>query len=72
MSIDVWWPRLRRESREWLVANNGDAVPAEVVDDIVRAGGAVSGSYLPDDEVDWVEAVANGEDPPPVNADRTR
>lgn len=41
--------------------NNGDAVRPDIVDEIVRAGGAITGSYLSDDAVDWVEAVANGE-----------
>lgn len=26
MSIEVWWPKIRKESRDWLVANEGDAV----------------------------------------------
>ena len=65
MSIEVWWPKIRQTSRDWLVANNGDALSREVHDDIIRAGGAVTGSYLSDDAVDWVEAVANGEEPDP-------
>lgn len=65
MSIEVWWPKIRQASRDWLVANNGDALPGNVYEDIVRAGGAVTGSYLSDDEVDWVESVANGEEPDP-------
>lgn len=73
MSIEVWWPRIRQVSRDWLLANNGDALRGDVVDDIVRAGGVVAGSYLPDDAVDWVEAVANGEDPdPPIVRDDRR
>ncbi|MFZ0529206.1 MAG: hypothetical protein WAL91_01550 [Propionicimonas sp.] len=63
MSIDAWWPRIRQGSRNWLIDNNGDAVPDDLVDEIVRAGGVMSGSYLSDDAVDWVEAVANGETP---------
>lgn len=77
MSIEAWWPNLKPSSREWLIDNNGDAVPVEVVDDIVVAGGTVSkdaawvgevgpeGVYLSDAAVDWVEEVANGETPEP-------
>ncbi|MCC6495861.1 MAG: hypothetical protein IT193_06335, partial [Propionibacteriaceae bacterium] len=49
----------------WLVANNGDALPGDVHADIIRAGGVITGSYLSDEAVDWVEAIANGEDPDP-------
>lgn len=65
MSIEMWWPKIRQESRDWLVANNGDLVRQDIVDEIVRAGGVVTGAYLPDEVVDWVEAVANGERPDP-------
>lgn len=67
MSIEVWWLKIRQESRQWLVENNGDAVPGDIQQEIIRAGGEINGSYLPDEEVDWVEAVANAEDPvPPI------
>lgn len=77
-SIEHWWPRLSQETRDWLVAHNGDEVPAAVVAEITRAGGLVAGdawgaghdtpqgAYLPDEVVDWIEAVANGEVPPPT------
>ncbi len=77
MSIEAWWPNLPPASRDWLIDNNGDAVPVEVVDDIVAAGGTVSkdaswvgevgpeGVYLSDAAIDWVEEVANGETPEP-------
>lgn len=67
MNIEVWWPKVRRESRRWLIENNGDAVRPDIIDEIVRAGGTVAGVYLSDDAVDWVEAVANGEKPGPLN-----
>jgi hypothetical protein len=75
--IEHWWPRLSQETRDLLIASNGDQVPASVVAQITRAGGSVStddrgsghhtpeGTYLPDEVVDWIEAVANGETPPP-------
>lgn len=67
MSIDLWWLKIRQESRQWLVENNGDAVPGDIQLEILRAGGEINGSYLSDEAVDWVEAVANAEDPvPPI------
>ncbi|MBK8460879.1 MAG: hypothetical protein WAS07_02520 [Micropruina sp.] len=73
MSIEVWWPKIPKKSRQFLVANNGDAVPGDIVAQIVRAGGEISGSYLSDEAVDWVEAVANGEEPdPPIVPDDLR
>ena len=71
MDIELWWPRLTPSTREWLMQNNGDTVPPEVVEEIARAGGEVatdsdseqSGVYLSDDDVDWIETVANEEEP---------
>ncbi|MGV1009579.1 MAG: hypothetical protein ACOYBY_13355 [Dermatophilaceae bacterium] len=75
MSVEVWWARLRPETREWLVANNGDVLPQAIVEEITRAGGNVeagpacdeqdgaAGACLSDATVDWIEAVANGEEP---------
>lgn len=76
MSIEQWWPRLKPSTREWMIENNGDEVPAELVAEIAKAGGpaasdpwwAVQGSpgfYVPDEAIDWIEAVANGEDDEP-------
>lgn len=76
MTVERWWPKLRPETREWLIANNGDAVPVEVVDEVAAAGGPgpedswwardenPSGPVMPDSAVDWVEEVANQEIPP--------
>ena len=73
MTIAEWWPRLRPETRQFLIANNGDAVPLPMVDEIAAAGGpAVSdawwadldgspGRCMPDDAVDWIEEAANNE-----------
>lgn len=66
MNIEAWWPTIRQGSRRWLIENNGDAVRSDIIDEIVRAGGTVAGVYLSDDAVDWVEAVANGEEPGPL------
>ena len=77
MSIEQWWPRLSPETRGWLIQHNGEPLPAEVVDEISDVGGEPSseawwvgeqrpdGLHLSDDAVDWVEAVANGEEPGP-------
>ena len=73
MLIEAWWPRLRRETRQWLMANNGDAVPPVVLDEIAAVGGPAAtdewwarldgspGRCMPDDAVDWIEAAANDE-----------
>ena len=82
MNIDQWWPKLKPSTRAWLVENNGDAVPAEVVAEIASVGGPVasdawwvgqngpSGFYLSDAATDWIEAVANGEVPEGGAADQ--
>ena len=75
MSLETWWPLLHPETRDWLIANNGDALSTPVLDDITRVNGSVSsdawwvgetgpsGFYLSDAGVDWIEEVANGEVP---------
>ena len=75
MSIEHWWPRLRPETRDWLTEHNGEPLPAEVLEEITSVGGEPTseawwvgeqrpdGLHLSDAAVDWVEAVANGEDP---------
>lgn len=77
MTIEAWWPKLAPPAREWLTANNGDVVPAAIVEQIAEAGGPttsdpwwtrdeeVSGLYMPDAATDWIEEVANGETPSP-------
>ena len=39
MNVERWWLKLRPGTREWLIANNGDAVPIWIVDEIAAAGG---------------------------------
>ena len=63
MNIDKWWPKLEPATREWLVANNGDVIPGDIVDEMTKAGRSASTEQLVDDEIDWIEAVANGEEP---------
>ena len=73
MDIERWWPALSASTRDWLIANNGDALSPEVVGEIVQVGGPTitdawwgdqsgpTGFYLPDDAIDWIEATANQE-----------
>jgi hypothetical protein len=61
MSIDEWWPKLKPSTREWLIENNGDVLPVDVLSDITDAGGLFS-----EEAIDWIEAVANGEEPAPA------
>ena len=75
MSIEQWWPKLRPSTRDWLIENNGDVVPAEVLREIEDAGGSVaSGAWrvgangpsdfsFSDEAIDWIEGVGNGETP---------
>jgi hypothetical protein len=76
MDIEQWWPKLKPSAKKWLIENNGDEVPAELVAEIAEAGGpgasdpwwgyqSASRFYFPDEVIDWIEAVANGEDPGP-------
>jgi hypothetical protein len=73
MTIDVWWPGLGAETREWLMGNNGDAVPTAVIEEVARVGGPPAsdawwvreddspGPRMPDAAIDWIEAKANEE-----------
>ena len=75
MSLEGWWPLLHDESRDWLIAHNGEALSDPVLHDLKRVSGSVpsedwwvgdsgpDGFYLSDAGIDWVEAVANGETP---------
>jgi hypothetical protein len=63
MNINEWWPNLRPATRDWLLENNGDTIPADVVDELTMGGRSTSTDQLADDEIDWIEAVANGEEP---------
>ena len=42
MSIEQWWTKLQPSTREYLIDNNGDVVPAEVVAEIAEVGGPES------------------------------
>lgn len=73
--IDQWWPRLPASTRQWLMNNNGNVVPAGFLAEIEAAGGTPApdawwyggsgpaGFSFSDAGVDWIEATANGESP---------
>ncbi|MGR0160668.1 hypothetical protein [Paenarthrobacter nitroguajacolicus] len=75
MSIQLWWPALPPATKQWLMDNNGAAVPGDIVTMIAEAGGpdpgdswwvteeGTAGPRLPDQAIDWIEATANGETP---------
>ncbi len=75
MSIEQWWPKVKPSTREWLIENNGDALPAEIVADVTWAGGSITsdawwvgqtgptGFFISDEATDWIEEIANNEDP---------
>ena len=73
MEIEQWWVALGQTTREWLIANNGDAISQSVANEIVAVGGTVisepepegggvsNGLFLSSDNTDWIEAFANDE-----------
>jgi hypothetical protein len=77
MSLETWWYAVRPQTRDWLVAHNGEPLSGPVLEEIVAVDGPLDeGAWwvahdeegrpaLSDAAVDWVETVANGETPPP-------
>jgi hypothetical protein len=75
MNIETWWPKLAPSTREWLIQNNGDVVPPEIVAEISSAGGSAvpeewwvgqigpEGFFISDEAIDWIEELANDETP---------
>lgn len=73
MFNEEWWSKLSPATREWLMSENGDAVPEAIAVEVVSAGGPVAaetegedaepGLFFSDEIVDWVEEKANFEDP---------
>jgi hypothetical protein len=75
LDMAQWWRRLTPATREWLIENNGDAVPHHIVAEIVDVGGSIAsdtwwsgetdseGFHFSDEAVDWIEAAANSETP---------
>jgi hypothetical protein len=77
VDLGAWWPLLEQQSRDRLIAHNGEALSTAVIDDITRVNGSVpssawwgldeglDGHPLSHAGVDWIGAVANGELPQP-------
>lgn len=64
MPVSEWWNQLDPQVQAWLIDNNGDSLPSDIAREVAAAGGpATSGQPLDDEDVDWIEAVANGEIP---------
>lgn len=75
MQIEDWWPRLTPETRNWLIAHNGEPLDASVRNDLLEVtqgefdaswwvGSSEGGSSeLSDAAIDWIEAIANDETP---------
>ncbi|RAX18133.1 hypothetical protein DC347_05320 [Pseudarthrobacter sp. AG30] len=74
MKISAWWPLVGDETRTWLIEHNGEPLAPLVITDIMAvtggstdpewwAGESADGPQLTDGAVDWIEAVANGEEP---------
>jgi hypothetical protein len=73
MDIDEWWPKLSGTTQAWLIANNGDAISADILREITVAGATVTsnawwvgerggdGFHLSDRATDWIEEIANEE-----------
>jgi hypothetical protein len=72
--MNEWWSLVSEETRHWLIAHNGEPLTPPITSDIMSvtrgatgsewwAGESADGSHLTDAAVDWIEAVANGEDP---------
>jgi hypothetical protein len=64
------WTTLPQPTRDWLVEHAGEDLPATVLADLASGSPDAwwldpSGRALSDAGVDWVEAVANGEQPDP-------
>ena len=62
MSIDTWWPNLSPLTQRWLIEHNGEEIPSEVAEEINDVGGRVTDGLLTDEDTDWIEEFANGED----------
>ncbi|HEY8699756.1 MAG TPA: hypothetical protein VIM08_02160 [Arthrobacter sp.] len=73
MRIEEWWSRLDSSTRQWLINNNGDVVPPNILDQITAVAGAPTadaswvgdnvpeGFFLSDEAIDWIEETANDE-----------
>lgn len=78
MKIQEWWPLVTTETRNWLIAHNGEPLAPSVSADILAAtrgatervwwaGDSAGGPQLTDAATDWIETIANGENPAPID-----
>jgi hypothetical protein len=73
MRIEDWWPKVDQSTQQWLIDNNGDVVPQNILDQITAVAGAPTadaswvgdndpdGFLLSDEAIDWIEETANDE-----------
>ena len=75
MDIPTLWRRLGADTRDWLIAHNGEQLTPDIIDALVSANGGVldpewlaedgdedgDGPVLADGAIDWIDATANGE-----------
>ncbi|UIK89953.1 hypothetical protein [Arthrobacter polaris] len=73
MNIQDWWPLLDSSTQQWLIENNGDVVPPDIMDQITVIAGQPTaddswihdagrdGLSLSDEAIDWIEQTANDE-----------
>jgi hypothetical protein len=73
MRIEEWWPKVDPSTQQWLINNNGDVVPPNILDQITAVAGAPTadaswvgdsvpeGVLLSDEAIDWIEETANDE-----------
>ena len=77
MDIPSLWPSLTAGTRAWLIDHNGEGLSPAVVHELAAAnGGSIDSNWwaedaeepqtLTDELVDWIEAVANDEEPDSV------
>jgi hypothetical protein len=71
--MEAIWSELTPETREWLIADNGESVPENIISAVTRLGGAVgvatywvndpssASVHFTDAVTDWIEQTANGE-----------
>jgi len=62
VEITRWWPQPPAGSRDWLTQHHGEPLPPGIKADLAAAGGPAV-AVLADKDVDWIEAVAKGEEP---------
>jgi hypothetical protein len=67
-TMEAIWSELSPETREWLIAHNGESVPANIIGGPLATGTAWvndetsrASFHFSDEVTDWIEQIANGE-----------